>query len=55
MQFDYKAYNSAGEIVTGVLEGANDSEVIEKLGDRDLMVVSLTQAALKRRVTIMFL
>ena len=52
MQFDYKAYNSNGEIVTGVMEGASDHEVIEKLGDRDLMVVSLTQAALKRRVTI---
>ena len=52
MQFDYRAYNSTGEIVTGVMEGASDHEVIEKLGDRDLMVVSLTQAALKRRVTI---
>ena len=52
MRFDYKAYNSNGEIVTGVLEGASDHEAIEMLGDKDLMVVSLTQAALKRRVTI---
>ena len=47
MQFDYRAYNSNGEIVTGVLEGASDHEVIEKLGEKDLMVVSLTQATLK--------
>jgi type IV pilus assembly protein PilC len=52
MRFDYKAYTSNGEIVTGVMEGASDHEAIEKLGDKDLMVVSLTQAALKRRVTI---
>jgi type IV pilus assembly protein PilC len=52
MRFDYKAYNSTGEIVTGVMEGASDHEAIEMLGDKDLMVVSLTQAALKRRVTI---
>jgi type IV pilus assembly protein PilC len=52
MRFDYKAYTSNGEIVTGVMEGASDHEAIEKLGDKDLMVVSVTQAALKRRVTI---
>jgi type IV pilus assembly protein PilC len=34
------------------MEGASDHEAIEMLGDKDLMVVSLTQAALKRRVTI---
>ena len=43
MQFDYRAYNSSGEIVTGLLEGASEHEIIEKLGDKDLMVVSLTQ------------
>lgn len=48
MQFDYQAYNSSGEIVTGVLEGSSDHEIIEKLGDQDLMVVSLTQATLKK-------
>jgi type IV pilus assembly protein PilC len=52
MQFDYRAYNSNGEMVTGVIDGTSDHEVIEKLGDKDLMVVSLTQAALKRRVKI---
>ncbi len=45
MQFDYRAYNSSGEIVTGVLEGTSDHEIIEKLGQKDLMVVSLKQAA----------
>ncbi len=43
MQFEYRAYNSSGEIVTGLLEGASDHEVIEKLGEKDLMVVSLEQ------------
>jgi type IV pilus assembly protein PilC len=47
MQFDYRAYNSSGEVVAGVLDGMSDHEVIEKLGERDLMVVSLKQVALK--------
>jgi type IV pilus assembly protein PilC len=48
MQFEYRAYNSNGEIITGVLAGASDHEVIEKLGEKDLMVVSLTQDTLKQ-------
>lgn len=41
MQFDYRAYNSGGGVVTGVLDGMNEQEVITKLGDQDLLVVSL--------------
>jgi type IV pilus assembly protein PilC len=47
MQFEYRAYNSSGEIMTGVLEGTSDHQVIEKLGEQDLLVVSLKQATLK--------
>ncbi|MGO9243383.1 MAG: type II secretion system F family protein [Verrucomicrobiia bacterium] len=43
MQFEYRAYNSNCEIVTGWMEGASDNEVIEKLGDKDLMIVELRQ------------
>jgi type IV pilus assembly protein PilC len=47
MQFKYQAYKSGGGAVIGILEGANEQEAINKLGDKDLMIVSLKQVESK--------
>src|SRR2546425_711208 len=47
MQFNYRAYNSGGGVVTGFLEGMNEQEVISKLGDKDLMIVTLKHVEIK--------
>jgi type IV pilus assembly protein PilC len=45
MRFQYRAYDSNGGIATGVLEGSSDHDAIEKLGEKNLLVVSLEVAA----------
>ena len=41
MELQYRAYNMQGEVLKGVIEGAHERDIIDKLGERDLMVVEL--------------
>lgn len=49
MQFKYRAYDQQGKIVSGAMEGTDERTVINLLGDKDLMVVSLKQVSFEDR------
>ena len=50
--FRYKAVNPAGDVATGELEAANESEIVDRLRDQGMMPMQVARTAAEAAASI---